>query len=177
MAYSRMALILASLYELPAAFSSACFLSTSAPTRYTPDSMAKALVAIMPSFCFMAPNCAIGWLNCMRCVVYSTIFSNPFFMPPTPPAAILIRPLFNMFSAMLNPFPRSPNKFSFGTLQLLKNTCTVLDALIPIFFSSLPNSMPPNPFSTIKAESFSSLSILANTVNTSAKPPLVIHIF
>ena len=47
---------------------------------------------------------------------------------------------------------------------------------MPIFFSSAPTVNPGVPRSTMKQENFSP-STLAKTMYTSAKPPLVIHIF
>src|SRR5260370_9103458 len=54
-----------------------------------------------------------------------------------------------------------------GTVELPRN---------PIFFSSAPTENPGKPRSTMKEENFSP-STLPKTVNTSANPPLVIHIF
>ena len=47
---------------------------------------------------------------------------------------------------------------------------------MPSLCSSAPTEKPGVSRSTMNAENFSP-SILANTVKTSAKPPLVIHIF
>src|SRR5437879_9974515 len=47
---------------------------------------------------------------------------------------------------------------------------------MPIFFSSAPTENPGWPRSTMKQENFSPFT-LAKTMYTSAKPPLVIHIF
>ncbi len=47
---------------------------------------------------------------------------------------------------------------------------------MPIFFSSAPMEKPGVSRSTMKQENFSP-STLAKMMNTSAKPPLVIHIF
>ena len=102
---------------------------------------------------------------------------NANFDPPTAPAANLILPEFRIFKAILKPPSLSPKRFSFGTGQSVKNTCLVEDPFIPNFFSSSPNVIPPNDFSTINADRFLSSSILAKTINKSAKPALVIHIF
>src|SRR5271169_445531 len=81
-----------------------------------------------------------------------------------------------MLNATMCPRPTSCNKFSLGTWQFSKKMAVVELPLRPIFFSSAPAENPGNPRSTIKQENFSP-STLAKTMYTSAKPPLVIHIF
>ena len=82
-----------------------------------------------------------------------------------------------MFNAILNPFSLVESIFSMGTNTLVKNTCRVDEPLIPIFFSSGFNAIPSDLASMRKAVKFLSSSIFANTVNKSANPAFVIHIF
>ncbi|TGZ54207.1 UDP-glucuronosyltransferase 1-9 [Temnothorax longispinosus] len=75
-------------------------------------------------------------------------------------------------------------KFSAGILTSSKKIAAVLLHLMPIFFSGGPLVTPPNPLSTMKAVTLSFVSpvfgsligICANTVMTSAMPPLDIQI-
>ena len=97
--------------------------------------------------------------------------------PPITPPHNFILPIFKMFTAILNPFSLSYNKFSTGIFTSLKNTCLVEEPLIPIFFSSALRVIPGVSASTKNAVKFLSSSIFANTVKRLAKPPLVIHIF
>lgn len=86
--------------------------------------------------------------------------------------------------ATLKPPPTSPSTFSTGILTFSKYTSAVLEHLMPIFFSGGPCVTPPKPRSTMKAVTlsricpvFSSFTcVCANTVNTSAMPPLLIQI-
>jgi hypothetical protein len=80
-----------------------------------------------------------------------------------------------MLKAMTWPLPISPSKFSTGTLQSLRMIGQVDDPRMPILCSSAPIEKPGKVRSTRNAVNFS--SILAKTVNRSAKPALVIHIF
>ena len=99
------------------------------------------------------------------------------FDPPTAPDANLILPELRILSAILNPCSLFPRRFSFGTGQSVKKTCLVDDPFMPSFFSSSPYEMPSNVLSTMKADKFLSSSIFAKTINKSANPALVIHIF
>ena len=74
------------------------------------------------------------------------------------------------------PRPISWSRFSFGTGAFSKNSGTVELPRMPILFSSAPTEKPGVPRSTMNAENFSP-STFANTMYTSANPPLVIHIF
>ena len=85
-------------------------------------------------------------------------------------------PMFSILKAMMWPLPISPSRLSLGITQFSKKSCLVLDPLIPILCSSSPKVRPGVPRSTMNALNLSP-STLANTVNTSAKPALVIHIF
>ena len=99
-----------------------------------------------------------------------------FLLPPITMAHNLNRPMFKTLKAILCPFPISPSRLSFGILTFSKNTCRVLDPLIPSFISSSPSVSPGVSFSTIKQEN-SSPSTFAKTMNKSANPAFVIHIF
>src|SRR5579864_1783375 len=84
--------------------------------------------------------------------------------------------MFRVLKAMTAPLPISPSRFSLGTRQSLRMMGVVDDPRMPIFFSSAPDWKPGELRSTMKAENFSP-STLAKMMYTSAKPPLVIHIF
>ena len=77
---------------------------------------------------------------------------------------------------MMCPLPISPSTFSTGTLQSLRMSGQVDEPRMPILFSSAPTEKPGKFFPTRNAVNFSP-STLAKTVNRSAKPALVIHIF
>ena len=77
---------------------------------------------------------------------------------------------------MTCPLPISPSRFSTGTLQSLRMSGQVDDPRMPILCSSAPTENPGKVLSTRNAVNFSP-STLAKTVNRSAKPALVIHIF
>ena len=96
--------------------------------------------------------------------------------PPKANGPILYLPAFKTLKAIKCPCPFSPSRFSTGTFTFSKNTCLVDDPFIPSFFSSAPKVNPGIPFSRMNPVK-SLPSILANTMNTSAKPALVIHIF
>src|SRR5664279_1258067 len=101
---------------------------------------------------------------------------NEVRAPPTQLAPSLKRPTFRMLNAMMCPLPISPSTFSTGTLHSFRMSGAVEEPRMPIFFSSLPTAKPGKSFSTRKAVNFSP-SILAKTVNRSAKWAFVIHIF
>src|SRR6266700_5775409 len=103
-------------------------------------------------------------------------FSSDTRPPPTHIAPSLNRPTFKMLKAITCPLPVSPSRFSTGTLQSLRMMGQVDDPRIPILCSSAPTENPGKVLSTRNAVNFSPL-ILANTVNRSANPALVIHIF
>ena len=133
--------------------------------------------ALSASLYRMAPYFEIDRPNCSRSKAYFTdpvtaSFAAPITAPPS-----LMRPMFKMFTAILNPFCRSYSRFSTGTKTSLKKIWRVEEPLMPIFFSSgflvIPGLWP----STMNAVKFSSSSIFAKTIMTSANPPLVIHIF
>src|ERR1035441_8145094 len=103
-------------------------------------------------------------------------FSSETRPPPTHIAPSLKRPTFKMLKAITCPLPISPSRFSAGTLQSLRMMGHVDDPRMPILCSSAPTEKPGKFLSTRNALNFSPL-ILAKTVNRSAKPALVIHIF
>ena len=80
-----------------------------------------------------------------------------------------------MLKATLCPWPTVPSTFSTGTRTLSKMSAVVDEPSRPSFGSSRPLTTPMSR-STMKAVNCSP-STLAKIVNTSAKPPLVIHIF
>src|ERR1017187_6550439 len=96
--------------------------------------------------------------------------------PPTQAAPSLKRPMLRMLNAMWCPLPTSPNRFSTGTWQSARISGQVEDPRMPSLCSSEPIEKPGVLRSIRKAENFSP-STLAKTVNRSAKPLLVIHIF
>ena len=102
-------------------------------------------------------------------------FQN-FFRAAQAIGAQVNRPAFSVLNATTWPRPGSCSRFSFGTGEFSKKIAVVELPLMPIFFSSAPAEKPGVPRSTMKQENFSP-SILAKTTKTSAKPPLVIHIF
>jgi len=75
--------------------------------------------------------------------------SNAPWAIPTACAPIPIRPPFSVDSAILNPCPNFPNKFSLGILQFSNTSSIVVEERMPIFASFLPKLKPGNPFSTI----------------------------
>ena len=125
----------------------------------------------------MAVNSPMLFPNCSLSIEYLTALDKANLDPPMVAADSLILPELSMFNAILKPSFLLPSRFSIGTGQFSKYTCLVEDPFIPSFFSSSPNVIPPKDFSMINAESFSSSSIFAKTIKTSAKPELVIHIF
>ena len=124
----------------------------------------------------MAPNFTMGNLNCSLVIAYCTVVVNALLAPPNVAAPNFNLPIFKILNAITWPLPISPNTFSTGTLQSWKYNCTVLEPLIPILCSSGPCVNPSMPLSTMKAVNCSP-SIFANTVYTSANPPLVIQHF
>ncbi len=134
-------------------------------------------MACSASLCLIAPYLAMGLPNCCRSVAYATEAVEVRLQPPNAAAANFILPMLRMLTAILKPFCRSLKRFSTGTLQSLKNTWQVELPLIPILCSSGFTVIPGKDFSTMNALRFSSSSIFANTINISAKPALVIHIF
>ena len=88
----------------------------------------------------------------------------------------LKRPKFSVFSATLWPLPTSPSTLSAGTRASCRMIGVVDEPCRPILCSSLPELTPGNARSTMNAVNCSP-STFAKTMITSAKPPLVIHIF
>src|SRR4030042_1761456 len=78
-------------------------------------------------------------------------FSIAPWANPTAWAAIVGRPASRAAMAIRNPFPSSPNKFSFGTGQSWKRISDVGAPRIPIFDSTFPTINFETSFSTIKA--------------------------
>lgn len=85
---------------------------------------------------------------------------------------------------MRKPCPGSPRTFSTGTCVLSKYTSAVGEHLMPIFFSGGPLVTPPKSRSTMNAVTLSRVppgavgsgtGVWANTVNTEAMLPLLIH--
>ena len=74
------------------------------------------------------------------------------------------------------PLPTSPSRFPAGILHPSSTSGQVDDPRIPSFCSSAPTVSPGEVRSTRNAENFSP-STFANTVNKSAIPQLVVHIF
>ena len=97
-------------------------------------------------------------------------------MPIRPPSSVAI--------ASWKPLPRTPSIRSFGMRQSSKISSQVEEPRIPILSSALPTEKPGSVRSTMKAEHSlvgrprlsSTLSVTAMTMNTSAKPALVMKI-
>ena len=144
--------------------------------RYIRLSTAYIRAVISPSLCRIAPKLAIGWPNCLRCAAY---FADSPIAPRAPPTHIapsLKRPKLSTLKATLWPFPISPSRFSAGTRTSCSRSGVVDEPCRPSLCSSFPLDTPANARSTMKAVKRSP-STFANTMNRSAKPPLVIHIF
>ena len=108
-------------------------------------------------------------MNCIRSLAYSMAVVAAFLEPPITMAHNLYLPIFNTLNAILCPLPISPKTASFETFTFSKNTCRVLEPLMPNFSSSAPSVMPAVFASTIKAVNLSP-STCAKTISTSAKP-------
>uniref|UniRef100_A0A6B0UUS0 Putative secreted protein n=1 Tax=Ixodes ricinus TaxID=34613 RepID=A0A6B0UUS0_IXORI len=140
-------------------------------------------MAMRDSFSWMFPKVASLLPNWALVVACSTAFEMDERIVPHRMADMPKRPLFRMCIATLKPSPTWPSTFSTGTGVSSKLTVVVLDALMPIFFSGGPEVTPPKPRSTMNAVMRSFVSpdsiftgVCANTVKTSAMPPLLIHI-
>src|SRR5437016_8512018 len=103
-------------------------------------------------------------------------FTSATRAPPTHIAPSLKRPTLRMLEAITCPVPISPSTFSAGTLQSFRMMGQVDDPRMPILCSSAPMENPGKLRSIRNAVNFSP-STLAKTVNRSAKPALVIHVF
>ena len=115
------------------------------------------------------PNAALSF-------VYLDEIPSTALHPPRHPAPNVKRPELSVLNATMWPRPISYSRFSLGIAAFSKKSGTVELPRMPILFSSAPTEKPGVPRSTMNAEN-SSPSTFANTVNTSAKPPFVIHIF
>ena len=124
----------------------------------------------------MAPKLAIACPNCFRAAAYFAASPMADLQPPALMAPSLNRPKFSVLSATLWPLPISPSTLSAGTFASWRMIGVVDDPCSPILCSSFPELTPGNAFSTMNAVNCSP-STLAKTMMTSAKPPLVIHIF
>src|SRR2546429_3571460 len=144
--------------------------------RYTIDSTARIWMAIFASFSFIIPKSPICLPNALRSLVYFDAVASTCFAPPTHEAPSVKRPAFKMLNATMWPRPISCSTFSFGTLQFSRKIGVVELPWMPILCSSLPALNPGKVRSTMNAVNFSPLTF-ANTMYTSANPPLVIHIF
>ena len=118
----------------------------------------------------------MGCPNCRRLAAYFAASPIALFAPPPHIAPSLKRPKFSTLNATLCPFPTAPSRFAAGTFTSWRITAVVDEPCNPILCSSLPLVTPPNARSTMNALKCSP-STFAKTMNTSAKPPLVIHIF
>src|SRR5204862_192707 len=113
---------------------------------------------------------AFGW------AAYLTASPIGPWAPPLHIAPSLNRPKFSTLAATLCPLPPSPSRLPAGTRTSCRITGVVDDPCSPILCSSLPLVTPLNARSTMNAVKCSP-STLPKTMNTSAKPPFVIHIF
>ena len=104
------------------------------------------------SMCCMAWNVMTGFPNCSRARANLTASSSAPWATPTPCAPTPVRELSSVFIATINPMPSRAIRFSFGMRQSSNISSVVADALMPIFFSFLPNVKPGVPFSTTKAD-------------------------
>ncbi len=144
--------------------------------RYMRLSSAYSRAVISPSLCLMAPKVAIATPNCLRDVAYFAASARASLAPPEVMAPSLKRPKLSTLKATLWPLPISPSTASAGTFTSCSRTGVVEEPWRPILCSSLPEDTPGHARSTMKAVNCSP-STLAKTMKTSAKPPLVIHIF
>ena len=124
----------------------------------------------------MAPKVAIGTPNCLRVAAYLAESASAHLAPPEVMAPSLKRPKLSTLKATLWPLPISPSTASAGTATSCRRTGVVDEPCSPNLCSSLPDETPGQARSTMNAVNCSP-STLAKTMNTSAKPPLVIHIF
>ena len=124
----------------------------------------------------MAPKLAMGCPNCRRDAAYFADSPMAPCAPPAHAAPSLKRAKFRTLKATLWPLPISPSRFSAGTFTSCRMRGVVDEPWSPILCSFLPLLTPGNARSTMKAVKCSP-STLAKTMKTSAKPPLVIHIF
>jgi len=90
--------------------------------------------------------------NCFRSRMYSTVRSRQNCAPPIEQAAMLSPPPSSPATAILNPSPSLPTRFSAGTRQLSNVTIAVGCDFQPSFFSWAPNDRPGVPFSTAMQE-------------------------
>ena len=144
--------------------------------RYAIASPVKMPAAMFAIFSRINPKSAITFPNALRCLAYAIALSMQLRAEPTHPAPSLNRPTFRTLNAMWCPLPISPSTFPTGTWQSLRIRGHVEDPRIPILCSSAPTEKPGNPRSMMNAVNLSPLT-LANTMNRSAKPAFVIHIF
>ena len=82
--------------------------------------------------------------------------------------------------AILKPLPSSPTRFLAGMRTFSKRRSVVLESTMPILSSALPTDTPGRSFSTMKQVMPlvpRLRSTVANTVYTSARPPLVMKHF
>ena len=131
---------------------------------------------ISPSLCLMAPKVAMATPNCLRVAAYLAASPMVRLAPPEHIAPSLKRPKFRTLKATLWPLPMSPSTASAGAFTSCRMTGVVEEPCRPSLCSSLPLDTPGHLRSTMKAVKCSP-STFAKTTKTSAKPPLVIHIF
>ena len=136
------------------------------------------------SFCATASCLPMGWPHCTRSLHHFRAIETICFPAPAQPAGIVSRPVFNVISASLRPFPSSQRMFSRGTFTLVKRMTPFSSALSPMNRSRCTTSTPGIDDSTMNAVIClrglppTTLSgVFAITTNSSARVPLVHHSF
>src|SRR6266446_7808409 len=115
----------------------------------------------------------------LRCFAYLMVSSSAPCASPTACAAIPMRPPSSALSAIFNPCPSSPRRFSTGTMQSFSKISTDGDERWPILSSCRPTRKPEKLGSTRKA--LMPLppapgSVFAKTISTPAALPFVTQV-
>jgi hypothetical protein len=148
--------------------------------RYIMLSSAYCRAVISPSLCLMAPNVAIGTPNCLRVAAYFAASPMAAFAPPEHIAPSLKRPKLSTLKATLWPLPISPSTFVGRHLHVLQDDRRrgrAVQAHLVLFLAA--RHAGPR---LLDDEGGEVLAVrrrvhLREDDETSAKPPLVIHIF
>src|SRR5678815_1091084 len=118
----------------------------------------------------------MGLPNCLRSRANFTPSSRQYFAPATEPTPSFQRPMLRMLNAILCPCPIVPSTESIGMVQSSRNSGQVELPRMPSLCSSGP-TVNPGALRSIRKAVNCSPSTLANTVNRSAKPALVMNSF
>jgi len=142
-------------------------------------SSAKVSAIIVAILSLMRPNSPMGRPNALRSWTRWDAILMRRLHPPTQPLASPSRPLFSTSIATLKPRPFSPRTLAAGTFTSSKKSSVVELPRMPSLCSLGP-LFTPHARSTMKAVILgfvpsSADDVRANTVKTSAYPPLVIQ--